>query len=294
VAELMVVVLLDKLGTDGFSNVQVRGVPEDVFKFRRSARIVAGRAPRAGTDEVVVGQSIRGRFKGLDLGQSFELKKNRQVSVVGVFEDGGSSFESEVWADLNTIRTAFGREGLVSSVRVRLESPSKFDGFKASLEQNRQLNLEATKEADYFEKQSQGITIFISALGFVIAFFFGIGAIIGAMITMYAAVANRQREIGTLRALGFSRTSIVMSFLAESIFLALVGGAVGAVASLGLGFVKFSMMNYASWSEIVIDFEPSVSSIVGAIVVAGIMGLLGGFFPAVRAARMNPVMAMRA
>jgi len=294
VAELMVVVLLDKLGTDGFSNVQVRGVPEDVFKFRRSARIVAGRPPRAGTDEVAVGQAIRGRFRGVDLGQSFELKKNRQVNVVGVFEDGGSSFESEVWADLNTIRTAFGREGLVSSVRVRLESPTKFDGFKASLEQNRQLNLEASKEADYFEKQSQGITIFISALGFVIAFFFGIGAIIGAMITMYAAVANRQREIGTLRALGFSRTSIVMSFLAESIFLALVGGAVGAVASLGLGFVKFSMMNYASWSEIVIDFEPSVSSIVGAIVVAGVMGLLGGFFPAVRAARMNPVMAMRA
>jgi putative ABC transport system permease protein len=294
VAELLVVVLLDKLGTDGFSNVQVRGVPEDVLKFRHNAHVVAGRAPRAGTDEVLVGQGIRGRFKGVDLGQSFDLKKNRPVTVVGVFEDGGSSFESEVWADLNTIRTGFGREGLVSSVRVRLESPSKFDGFKASLEQNRQLNLEATKEADYVEKQSQGITIFISALGFVIAFFFGIGAIIGAMITMYAAVANRQREIGTLRALGFSRTSIVMSFLAESVFLALAGGAVGAVASLGLGFVKFSMMNYASWSEIVIDFEPSVASIVTAIVVAGVMGLLGGFFPAMRAARMNPVVAMRA
>lgn len=293
-AELLVVVLLDKLGTDGFSNVQVRGVPEDVLKFRRNTHVVAGRGPRAGTDEVMVGQGIRGRFKGVDIGQSFDLKKNRPVTVVGVFEDGGSSFESEVWADLNTIRTGFGREGLVSSVRVRLESPTKFDGFKASLEQNRQLNLEATKEADYVEKQSQGITIFISALGFVIAFFFGIGAIIGAMITMYAAVANRQREIGTLRALGFSRTSIVMSFLAESVFLALAGGAVGAVASLGLGFVKFSMMNFQSWAEIVIAFEPNVGTIVNAVIVAVVMGIIGGVWPAVKAARMSPVEAMRA
>jgi putative ABC transport system permease protein len=292
--ELLVVVLLDKLGTDGFSNVQVRGVPEDVLKFRRQVHVVEGRSPRAGTDEVMVGRSIRGRFKGCDLGNSFELKKNRQVNVVGVFEDGGSSSESEVWADLNTIRTAFGRDGLVSSVRVRLESPAKFDAFKAALEQNRQLNLEATREADYFEKQSQGITIFISALGIVIAFFFGVGAVIGAMITMLAAVSSRQREIGTLRALGFSKMSIVMSFLAESVILALAGGVVGAVSSLALSFVKFSMMNYASWSEIVIGFEPNVGSMITAFFVAGGMGLLGGLFPAVRAARMNPVVAMRA
>jgi putative ABC transport system permease protein len=292
--ELLVVVLLDKLGTDGFSNVQVRGVPEDELKFRREVSLVAGRAPRGGTDEVMVGRAIRGRFKGVELGQSFELKKNRQVSVVGVFEDGGSSFESEIWADLNTIRTAFGREGLVSAVRVRLESPSKFDGFKASLEQNPQLNLEATRERDYNEKQSSGITIFISALGFVIAFFFGVGAIIGAMITMYAAVASRQREIGTLRALGFSKMSIIMSFLVEAVVLALAGGVVGAIASIGLGFVKFSMMNFATWSEIVIAFEPNPQSLITAVVVAGVMGLIGGLFPAVRAARMNPVLAMRA
>jgi putative ABC transport system permease protein len=293
-AELLVVVLLDKLGTNGFSNVQVRGVPEDVLKFRRHTHVVEGRAPHAGTDEVMVGRSIRGRFKGVDVGQSFDLKKNRPVTVVGVFEDQGSSFESEVWADLNTVRTGFGRDGLVSAVRVRLEGPSKFDAFKTALEQNRQLNLEATRESDYYEKQSSGITIFISGLGFVIAFFFGIGAIIGAMITMYAAVSSRQREIGTLRALGFSKTSIVMSFLAESVVLAVAGGVVGAAFAMGLAFVKFSMMNYASWSEIVIGFEPSVRSMVTAIVVAGLMGLLGGLFPAVRAARMNPVVAMRA
>jgi putative ABC transport system permease protein len=294
VGELLVVILLDKVGTDGFSNVQVRGVPDNALKFHDQAHLIAGRPPQPGTDEVIVGRGIRGRFKGVDLSQAFELKKNRMVSVVGVFEDGGSSFESEIWADLNTVRTAFGREGLVSSVRVHLESPSKFDGFKASLEQNRQLGLEAQRESEYYEKQSQGLSIFITALGSVIAFFFFIGAVIGATITMYASVANRQREIGTLRALGFSRRSIIMSFLMESTLLALVGGGVGALASLALGFVKFSMMNFQSWSEIVIAFEPNFASIGVAILVAGVMGLFGGFLPAIRAARMSPVEAMRA
>jgi putative ABC transport system permease protein len=294
VAELLVVILLDKVGTDGFSNVQVRGVPDNVLKFRSQATLIAGRAPQPGTDEVIVGRGIRGRFKGVELGQSFELKKNRQVSVVGVFEDSGSSFESEIWADLNTVRTAFGREGLVSSVRVRLETPTKFDGFKASIEQNRQLGLEAQREGEYYEKQSQGLSIFITALGSVIAFFFFIGAVIGATITMYASVSNRQREIGTLRALGFSRRSIILSFLFESVLLALAGGFLGALASMALGFVKFSMMNFQSWSEIVIAFEPNFASIGWAIVVACAMGVLGGFLPAVRAARMSPVEAMRA
>jgi putative ABC transport system permease protein len=265
-----------------------------VLKFRSQATLIAGRAPQPGTDEVIVGRGIRGRFKGVELGQSFELKKNRQVSVVGVFEDSGSSFESEIWADLNTVRTAFGREGLVSSVRVRLETPTKFDGFKASIEQNRQLGLEAQREGEYYEKQSQGLSIFITALGSVIAFFFFIGAVIGATITMYASVSNRQREIGTLRALGFSRRSIILSFLFESVLLALAGGFLGALASMALGFVKFSMMNFQSWSEIVIAFEPNFASIGWAIVVACAMGVLGGFLPAVRAARMSPVEAMRA
>jgi len=294
VGELLVVIVLDKLGTDGVSNVQVRGVPDRVLSFRTAAHVTAGRAPTPGTDEVMVGRAISGRFKGVSLGQSFELKKNRPVTVVGVFEDGGSSFESEVWADLNTIRTAFGREGLVSSVRARLESPSKFDGFKASIDQNRRLGLEALRESDYYEKQSSGISMFITALGFVIAFFFGVGAVIGAMITMYAAVANRQREIGTLRALGFSKLSIVTSFLLESVVLAVAGGAVGALASLALGFVRFSMMNFSSWSEIVIAFEPTVGIIVTALLVAGVMGLIGGLLPAIRAARMSPIQAMRA
>jgi putative ABC transport system permease protein len=292
-AELLVIVLLDKFGTDGLSNVQVRGVPDNVLAFRKDAKIAAGRAMQPGTDEVMIGRAIRGRFKGMDLGQTFELKKNRPVTVVGIFEDGGSSFESEVWADLNTIRTAFGREGLVSSVRVRLESGSKYDGFKASVEQNRQLGFEAMRESEYYEKQPSGLSIFITALGTIIAFFFAVGATVGAMITMFAAVAHRQREIGTLRALGFSRRSIISSFLLESTILAFVGGGIGALASLALGFVKFSMMNWQSFAEIVIAFEPSPQSIGVAFIVAAVMGLLGGLFPAVRAARMSPIDAMR-
>jgi putative ABC transport system permease protein len=294
IAEVLVVVLLDKVGTDGFSNVQVRGVPDDVLQFRKQIRLIEGRAPKPGTDEVMVGRGIRGRFKGVDIGQTFELRKNRSVSVVGVFEDGGSSFESEVWGDRNTVRTAFGREGLVSSVRVRLDGPSKFDGFKASLESNPQLSLEAFKDSAYYDKQSSGLTIFITVLGSIIAFFFMVGATIGAMITMLAAVANRQREIGTLRALGFSKFSIVLSFLLESTLLALAGGFIGALASLALSAVKISMLNFSTWSEMVIAFEPDAISIGVALLVAIVMGVLGGLFPAVRAARMNPIQAMRA
>jgi putative ABC transport system permease protein len=294
VGEIVAVILLEKIGTEGgVSNVQVRGVPDSALAFRPETRVVAGRPAKPGTDEVIVGQAIRGRFKGLEIGQSFELRKNRPVTVVGVFADEGSSYESEIWADVGTIRAAFGREGSVSSVRVKLESASKFDLLKSSIEQNRQLGLAAIRETDYYEKQSEGTSIFVRALGTIIAFFFSIGAMIGAMITMHASIANRQREIGTLRALGFSRLSILSSFLLESLLLALIGGAVGAAASLAMGLVRFSTMNFSSWSEIVFTFEPTPGIMIGSIVLAAVMGILGGFFPALRAARMSPIKAMR-
>jgi putative ABC transport system permease protein len=293
ISELIVVVLLDKVGTTGVSNAQIRGVSTGSIEFRPDIKLIAGRPPRPGADEAMIGKAIRGRFKGLDLEQSFDLKKNRPVKVVGVFEDGGSSNESEVWADIDTVRTTFHREGLVSSIRARVP-PARFDAFKASIESNRQLNLQVMKEAEYYEKQSENTSLFIRAMGTVIAVFFSFGAMLGAMITMHAAVANRQREIGTLRALGFGRRSILLSFLLESILIAIIGGAIGAAASLAMGLVSFSMVNFASWSEIVFHFEPTPGIIVGALVFATAMGLLGGFFPALRAARVSPVDAMRA
>ena len=293
VAEVLVVILVDKLGTDGFSNVEVRGIPDNGIAFRPTIKITEGRAAQPGTDEVILGKSIRGRFKGVDLGQSFELKKNRPVKVVGIFEDGGSSLESEVLADYNVVRTAFGREGVLSSIRVRLDSPTKFDAFKASIESNRQLDLEVFRESTYFEKQSQALSIFIKALGLFIAISFSFGAMIGAMITMHGSIAQRQREIGTLRALGFSKLSILSAFLLESLLLALFGGALGAVASLAMGSVRFSTMNWATFSEVVFSFEATPTIILKAMVLAAVMGLVGGFFPALRAARMSPILAMR-
>jgi putative ABC transport system permease protein len=292
-AELVVVILLDKVGTDGFSNVQVRGVPDNVMKLRKDVKIIEGRPARPGTDEVIVGKAIRGRFKGLTLNQTFEIRKNRPVTVVGFFEDKGSSFESEVWADVKTAGSAFGREGIVSSVRVRLESPGKFDGFKAAVEQNPQLEAEVLREPDFAAKQSELTSDFINYMGKGIAWLFSIGAIIGAMITMNSSIAGRQREIATLRALGFQRGAILFSFLLESAALAAAGGLVGALASLAMRFVRFSTINFATWSEIVFTFEPTVPIMAWSIGSAIMMGLVGGLYPAIRAARMNLVQAIR-
>jgi putative ABC transport system permease protein len=293
VGELAVVLLLDKLGTDGVSNAAMRGVPDDVYDFRPEVKIVEGRKAKPGSDECVVGRAIRGRFKGLDLGQDFELRKNRQLKVVGIFESGGSAFESEIWANVDSVRSAFGRDGIVSSVRARLTDAAQLAAFKASIESNRQLGLEVQRESEYYEKQSEGTSLFITTLGTIVAFFFAIGAMIGAMITMYSAVANRKREIGTLRALGFGKRAIMTSFLLESLFLALIGGALGAAGSLAMGFVEFSMVNFQSWSEMVFRFEPTPQIIIAALLFATGMGFLGGLFPAVRAARMTLIKALK-
>ncbi|HEX5098062.1 MAG TPA: ABC transporter permease [Polyangiaceae bacterium] len=292
--EVVIVIAQDKLGTDGqVSNVLVRGVPETALEVRPEVHVVAGRPPRPGTDEVMIGKGLRGKFAGMDLEQSFDLKKNRPVKVVGIFESGGSSFESEVWAGVDTARSSFGREGLVSSATVRLDSPAKFDAFKATMESDKRLGLEALTEAGYYEKQSSGTSLFIKIMGGVIVFFLSGGAMIGALITMLAAVSQRQREVGTLRALGFSRFSILSSFLVESAVLSLAGGLLGIACALCMSFVKLSMMNFATWQEVTFSFDPNPAVLVGSLVFGGLMGILGGFYPAVRAASVSPIEAMR-
>jgi putative ABC transport system permease protein len=293
VGEVVVVGAMEKLGADGVTNVTIRGVPDDVMRFRPEVHLVAGRAPRAGTDEAIVGARIRGRIRGVDLDQSFDIKKNRPVKVVGVFEADGSAYESEVWVDRDLVRQAYGRQGIVSSVRVHLDSPAKFDAFRAGVENDKRLGLQALRESTFYEKQSEGAAIFVGALGTVVSVFFAIGAMIGAMITMYAAVANRQREIGTLRALGFSQSSVLVSFLVEAVLLAVIGGVIGAAASMSMALVHPSMVNPASWSEIVFSFDPTPAVLLKALVFAGVMGLIGGLFPAVRAARTSPLKAIR-
>lgn len=292
-AETVVVTAMEKVGAAGVTNVQVRGIGPSSYDLRPKVQIVTGRRPNIGADEVIVGARIRGRIKGLEVGQAFDLKKNRPVTVVGIFEDGGSSHESEVWVDDDVLRTSYGRLGTQSSVRVVLDSPAAFDAFKVAVESDKRMGLMAMRETTYYEKQSQGLRIFITVLGSMVAFFFSLGAMIGATITMYASIANRQREIGTLRALGFSRPAILLCFLFEAVALSLIGGAVGAVASLGMGAVKFSMLNFASFSEIVFTFRPTPDILGTALVAAVAMGVLGGFLPAVRAARTSPLAAMK-
>lgn len=295
VGEIVVVLAMDKVGstTGGISNVQVRGVPDGTMAFHKDVRIVEGRPPQPGTGEGIVGARVRGRFRGVDLGSTFELRKNRPVKIVGVFEDGGSSLESEVWVDIDSVRAAFGREGLVSSVHVQLESPQVFEAFESQVEQDKRLGLDALREDKYYEKQSENTAQFVRGLGILVAVIFSIGAMIGAMITMYGSIAGRRREIGTLRALGFSRAGILLSFLLEALLLALLGGVVGTAASLLLGLVQFSMVNFMSWSEIVFSFTPTPGILLAAVLFGGLMGLCGGFFPAVRAARTSPIQAMR-
>jgi putative ABC transport system permease protein len=294
VGEIIVVCMLEKLGTDGgCSNVEIRGVPDNVFKMRTGTKIVAGRAAKPGTDEAIVGSKVRGRFKNLDLDQSVELRKGRSVKIVGVFDDEGSAMESEVWTDLDTLRSAFGREGIVSSVRAQLASESSFDAFKTRVEGDKRLGLETMRENEYYAKQSEGLSTFVNVFGIVIAIFFSVGAMIGAMITMYASVSSRHREVGTLRALGFSRRSVLACFLVEAALISMLGGALGCAASLALGTVKFSMLNFATWSEIVFTFHPTPQILGYAMIAAVTMGIVGGFLPALQAALLSPIEAMR-
>jgi putative ABC transport system permease protein len=293
--EVVVVIAQDRLGGEAgqVTNILVRGVSDNVLKVRPDVRIIEGRPAKPGTDECLIGKGLDGNYRGMTIGDKFELKKNRPVTVVGVFEAGGSSFESEVWVNLETARSSFGREGLVSSVTVRLDSPAKFDAFKATVETDKQLLLEARRETKYYEDQSQGTAIFINIMGIIITVFCATGATLGAMNTMFAAVAQRKREVGTLRALGFSKFSILFSFVVESTVLAIAGGIVGLLAALALTTQRVSMMNFQTWQEISFSFTATPGIIVGSVLAGVGMGVVGGFLPALKAAGTSPIEAMR-
>jgi putative ABC transport system permease protein len=292
-AEAVVLLMTPKIGAQGMANVTIRGVDEHAYEFRPEVKIVEGRKPRAGSNECVIGRAIRGRYKAVDLGQRIEMRTNRFLEVVGIMASGDSAIESEIWADTNVVRSAFGRQNTVQSVRARLTSPEAFDGFKRYVEDELHLGLQVERETDYYERQSEGSSGLIAGLGGVISFFFALGAIIGAMITMYSMVANRTREIGTLRALGFGRLSIVSAFVLESALLALAGGLVGALASSLLTVAQFSVVNSQTWNEVVFRFQPSAGIAVRALIFAGAMGVIGGLLPAIQAARLPVIDSLR-
>jgi putative ABC transport system permease protein len=292
-AEVVVVVSAPKSGAEGRSNVTIRGVDERSRALRPALHLVAGRLPAPGTDEAVVGHRIRGRFQGLDLGGSLELKKNRPLQIVGVIDAGGDAADSEVWADRDIVRAAFGREGIVSSVRVGLTSADAFDAFKHAVESDKRFGLSADRERDFLERQSEGLGLFVQTLGLIVAVLFSAGAMIGATITMHGAVAHRRREIGTLRALGFSRRAILLGFLFEAVTLTATGGLIGVGLSLALSSVEVSMVNYASWSELAFGFFPTPTIVAASLLFAGFIGVTGGFLPALRASRISPLVALR-
>jgi ABC-type antimicrobial peptide transport system permease subunit len=291
--EVVVIINLDKLGADGISNVTVRGVEEAAFQLRPQVRIVEGRMFRWGAREVIAGAGITDRFVGAQIGET--VKFGGDVwTVVGIFDSEGSGFDSELWGDLNQIADAFRRSSL-STVTARLKNPDDFSDVASAFESDNRLQyFTAKREKKFFEEQSEMMATFIRILGIFITVIFSTGATIGAMITMYGSVANRTVEIGTMRALGFYRRSILLAFLIESIVLSLGGGAVGlALASL-LQFFTISTLNFGSFSELAFSFALSPRIVTQSLGFSLLMGLLGGFLPSVRAARLDIIQALRA
>ena len=291
--EVVVIINLNKLGGDGISNVTVRGVEEAAFQLRPQVKVVAGRMFRWGAREIIAGAGITKRFVGAQIGE--KVKFGGDIwTVVGLFDADGSGFDSEFWGDLNQIADAFKRSSF-STVTVRLKDPDDLAGVVRAFESDNRLQyFVAKREKKFFEEQSEMMATFIRILGIFITVIFSTGSTIGAMITMYGSVANRTTEIGTLRALGFYRRSILWAFLLESLTLALAGGLLGLGIASVLQFVTISTLNFGSFSELAFSFALSPSIVATSLGFSLLMGLAGGFLPALRASRLDIIQALRA
>lgn len=290
--ETVVIIGLAKASTNVLTNVQLRGVSQTGIKLRPQVKISKGRWFKPGSAEIVVGKSIAERFPDADLGGALRFGQ-REWIVVGLLDSNKSAFDSEVWGDVDQLMQAF-RRVAYSSVIFALNDGAAFDRVKQRIESDQRLTLEAKRERVFYAEQSEVLSKFISYLGLTLSVIFSIGATIGAMITMYAAVANRTGEIGTLRALGFRRSSIMATFLMESIFLALVGGGVGIFLASFMQFFTISTMNWQTFAELAFTFTLTPKIILNALLFSLSMGVLGGFLPAARASRMKIVDALRA
>ena len=290
--ETVVLISLNKRGSTKPSNVVIRGIGAQGMALRPAVRLVAGRMFRPGSSEIIAGRSIGERFTGAGIGERLRFGMREWV-VVGHFDAGGSGFDSEIWGDAEQLIQAF-RRTMYSSLLLRLTDARAFDALKARVEADPRLTVEAKRETQFYAEQSEALATFIRILGMTLSIIFSSGAIIGAMITMYAAVANRTAEIGTLRALGFRGRSILWAFLLESLLMGAIGGALGlALASL-MQWVSFSTMNFQTFAELAFSFTLNARIVAQSMLFALVMGLLGGFLPAVRAARLRIVDALRA
>jgi putative ABC transport system permease protein len=291
--ELFVVINLPMRSTGTDANVPLRGVQAQAMEVRESFKLVEGRMFEWGLNEVIVGIGARQQFAGLDIGSSIEVGQE-EWPVVGVFEADGGLSESEIWVDAAVLQPAYRRGNSYQAVYVKLNSRDAFDTFKDTLTSDPRLNVKPMRETEYYDSQSTTVYNLITGLGTIIAVIMGLGAIFGALNTMYTAVSSRTREIATLRALGFRSGPVIISVLSESLLLAFVGGLIGAgLAWLAFDGYRAATLNWASFSAITFAFDVNFKLLAQGIIFAMVIGLIGGLLPAIRAARQPVAQALR-
>jgi len=291
--EVVVIASFPLKRTGTAANVQVRGVSPQVLEVRNNVIMQAGRFFGTGLNELVVGRNVASSYEGFELGRTVRFGGGTWT-VVGVFDAGGSAFDSEIWCDANVLNQVYQRPAnIFQSVTVRLTSPAAFQQFKDALTSDPRLNVQADREVDYYDKQSRQLTTLITVLGSIVALVMGIGAVFGALNTMYSAVIERTREIATMRALGFGVGSVVVSFVIEALCIALVGGLLGCVSVLPLNRLTTGAMNWQTFTYLAFAFRVTPPLLGAGVVFALVMGLVGGVPPALRAARLPVAAALR-
>ncbi len=292
-AELFVIIDLPKKSTGTSANVPMRGIEPLTMQVRDEASIIEGRMFNFGTNEVIAGRGAAAQFAGLTVGNEIHSGQT-SWKVVGIFEANGGVAETEVWMDARTLQGAYRRGNTYQTLLAKLDSSDSFDTFRDWLTSNPQVNVQVRRETEYYAQQSTALSTLIRGVGFGIAALMGIGAVFGAILTMYTAVSTRSREIATLRALGFNATSVVVSVLAESLALGAIGGVIGGVlAYVGFNGYQTSTMNFQTFSQVAFAFRVTPQLLVTGLIYALMMGLVGGLFPAVRAARLPIPSALR-
>lgn len=290
-AELFVVVDVRKRSNNLDANVPFRGIQNNAFKVRSNARLVTGRMFETGRNEIIVGRGVQQEFVGLDVGATIRFGRV-DWQVVGMFEDGGSVSESELWTDVRVLQDAYRRGTSYQSVRARLESPESIEQLREALANDPRLDVDVFSEQDYYAAQAEPLSNFIRLLGYPVTFLMAVGAVFGALNSMYASVSARGKEIATLRALGFGPFAVLVSTIIESTLLALVGGIAGGALAF-IVFNGFRVSTLSSFSQVVFDFAVTPELLAQGIVVALVIGFVGGFLPALRAARLPVAQALR-
>jgi len=291
-SDVVVLTYIPRLGQPGGSNVTIRGIDPSALALRSSVHIVSGRMFQPGAAEVIVGKRISTRFAGCRIGDKLRFRQE-QFTVVGLFDADGSGFESEIWGDNAVLMPVF-RGDVFQSVTFRMKDPSKFEAIKKELEADPRLGIQLKRESDYYAEQSALLAGVIRFAGVFITLIMAVGAIFGAMNTMYAAVGARTREIATLLVLGFSPFSIMVSFMTESVLLALCGGVIGCLLSLLINGIQTGTTNFQTFSEVAFSFQVTPQALVTGLIFSGMMGVVGGFLPAIRAANQPLARALRA